>query len=90
MKGEKMTDYWTEEEIELVYTNMTNAEIEQKTGRSKAAVRKMRYKKTGHYVERNRQREIKSMYSPKPYASAYSKKARIIALAQKLGVKLYG
>ena len=85
-----MTDYWTEEEIKLLYTDMTNTEIEQKTGRSSSAVRKKRYQKTGHYVERKKHRDLVKYVNPKPFVSDYNKKARIIALAQKLGVKLYG
>lgn len=85
-----MIDYWSKEEIEMLYSDMTNAEIEQKTGRSKSAVRKMRYKKTGHYVEKNKHRDLIKYVNPKPFVSDYNKKARIIALAQKLGVKLYG
>lgn len=85
-----MNDVRSDEEIALLYTDMTNQEIEQKTGRSRNAVRKKRYQKTHHYVELKRQRELEYNFTPKPFVSEYNKQARIIALAQKLGVKLYG
>ena len=85
-----MTDYWSEEEIEMLFSDMTNEEIEQKTGRSKSAVRKKRYQKTGHYVEKKKHRDLLVHTYPKPFVSEHNGTARIIALAQKLGVKLHG
>ena len=82
-----MNDVWSDEEIALLYTDMSNQEIEQRTGRSKAAVRKKRYQKTHHYVEFKRQRDLGKLITPKPFISEYNKQARIIALAQKLGGK---
>ena len=85
-----MTDYWSEEEIEMLFSDMTNEEIEQKTGRSKSAVRWKRYQKTGHYVEKKNHRDLLVHTYPKSFVSDFNKKARIITLAQKPGVKLFG
>lgn len=83
-----MVDYWTPTEKALLFTELSNKEISDRTGRTESSVRTKRYKETGHYVEKEKQAEPKT--NPSRGMSDYYKKARIIRLAEIIGVKLYG
>ena len=83
-----MVDYWTSAEKALLFTELSNKEIAIQTGRSESSVKTKRYKVTGHYVEKERQAEPKT--NPPPGMSDYCKRARIIKMAEQIGVKLYG
>lgn len=79
---------WTDAELAMLYTNLTNEEIAKEIGRTKKAVRKKRYLITGHYVENEKQRDPMP-----PHISVFDeryKEARILSLAKRMGVKLYG
>lgn len=86
-----MISLWTDEEKDLLYTNMSNQEIADKINRTVKAVKMKRYEETGHYVEAEKQKE--SDYIQKrivPHMDETYKKARIITLCERLKVKLYG
>ena len=86
-----MISLWTDDEIALLYTEMTNNEIAERINRTVTAVKKKRYEETGHYVEAGKQKE--SDYIQKrivPHMDEAYKKARIITLCERLKVKLYG
>lgn len=83
-----MPEIWTEEEMNLIYTEMSDAEIAAQTGRSQTAVRKKRYKEFGHYVEESKQREKRQPVMP--VMSDYRKEARILSMAKIMRVKLLG
>ena len=72
---------WTKEEIGLLWSNKTNKEIAEETGRNFETVRRMRKYYTGFSSEKR--------YTREDMALAYSE-ARIITLARKLGVRIEG
>ena len=82
-----MENRWTKDEIELVYTDMTNEEIAKQIGRSVGAVREKRYRMTGHKVPPC---QVVEKETPKMANGNKDKEWRLIALAKKLGVKLFG
>lgn len=88
MKKMMFENLWTQDEIDMLYTDMTTDEIAEKTHRTREAVESKRYKITGHYVEASKQRESYQMVFIPPVMSKTQKVARIIALADQLGVKL--
>lgn len=79
--------YWTKEEEQLLFTNMTNADIAAAIGRTIRAVEGKRHRMTGHSVEAERQRpnEKERYGGPEP-----TKILRICEMARRLGVKLFG
>ena len=84
-----MVKTWTDDDKALLFSDMSNKEIAEKVHRSVKAVESRRYKLTGHYVETEKQKPPE-LTPRRPVMDDTYKKARIIALAQKLGVKLYG
>ena len=78
--------YWSEEEIKMLKT-MSDEEIVEITGRTLKAVKMKRYREGGHYIAEDRDR----IYRPQSaYESKETRIAKIIMLAKKLGVKLFG
>ena len=88
MKKMMFDNVWTQEEIDLLHTDMSTDEIVEKTHRTREAVESKRYKITGHYVESEKQRQSYQILCVPPVMSKSHKVARIIALANQLGVKL--
>ena len=80
---------WTDDELALLYSDLTNQEIAERISRSANAVRKKRYLVTGHYVEKDKQLTIAPVRTA-PLMSDAHKEARIIGLCERLKVKLYG
>ena len=84
---------WTEEDKALLYTDMSTEEIAEKTGRTYAAIQRMRYDLTGHYVEKDKQHDKQvrpfSRYATQAM-SDIEKEARILHLAKDLNIKLEG
>lgn len=83
---------WTADEIALLKTDMTNAEIAQETGRTLESVKNKRGKVTGHYTSLL---EIRDAYKKTPqvhaeYLDQTAKDGRIIVLAKRLGVRIKG
>ena len=80
MRGNK----WTKEELEMLFTDMPNSIISQRIGKSVPAVRKMRYRWTGHYSE------IRNGLSEEAIMKKYEHEARILDMAKDMRVKLLG
>lgn len=81
-----MGKLWTEEEVKLLDTFLTNEEIAQKIGRTALAVKQKRYRTEhphGTYEE-----GIRIM--PSQVTTKEFRIAKIIERAKKLGVKLLG
>lgn len=89
MTGKK----WTEEETILLWSDMTNEEISEKTGRTMDAVRTKRFNLTGHYTPSDARKGRKAVYvSPvhSEYEDQRTKTNRIIVMASKMGVRIKG
>ena len=84
-----MKNYWTKEEEQMLFTDMTNEDIAAALGRTVKAVQTKRYRMTGRSVEGARQkitrREKEANQKPSP-----TKILRICEMARRLGVKLLG
>lgn len=86
-----MIDKWDENEIAWLTTDLSDEEIAEKIGRSRTAVRKKRYQVTGHYVEDEKQRDIRSLSVVRNlYSDSIVKEARIMKLAESMRVRLMG
>ena len=72
---------WTEEEKEMLYSDMTSREIAIKVDKPIDLVRKVRYYHTGHY-------DAIEMPVGREYISPKEAEARILKLAKDMGVKL--
>ena len=84
---------WEKEEIEMLKSDMTNEEIMKMTNRSEYSVRKKRYEITGHYSfpGKDMTTYVKPKERPRDsFTSGKYKELRLIALAEKLGVRLLG
>ena len=75
---------WTDEEITLLRSDLTNTEIAEKINRTTLSVRDARYHYTGHNVEKAKQRIRPTVINQS------DSEFRIIALCNKLGVKIEG
>lgn len=83
---------WTADEIALLKTDMSNADIAQETGRSIDSVRKKRFEVTGHYTTVLLKRDAykKTTQVNAEYLDQVAKEGRIIVLAKRLGVRIKG
>lgn len=89
MTGKK----WTESEKALLWTDMSNKEICEATGRTMDAVLTKRFNETGHYVppkEARRREYIRTSAANSTWVDEITKVNRIIILAGKLGVRIKG
>ena len=89
MTGKK----WTENETMLLWTELTNKEICEQTGRTMDAVRTKRFNVTGHYTtpsETKRRKYIHVTPVNNALIDKQTKVNRIIAMANKLGVRIKG
>lgn len=82
-EGRKDMNLWTEKEIELLNSKMTDREIAEKTNRSLKAVRMKRYRM-------KKESEIMPKETPGDLMDDTTKEIRILTLCKKLGVKLFG
>ena len=79
---------WTDEEVKLLYSGLTNEEIAYQLHRSLKSVEAKRWRETGHCCEVPGEKLIKE--NPEPWATKERKILRLKALAIRLGVKLLG
>lgn len=83
-----MRERWTSKEMSYLFTNMTNAEIAKKTGRTENAVYRKRYNvlRDGTITS-----DIETFrISPGQYMSQTEKEDRLRLLASKLCLKIGG
>lgn len=84
---------WKKEEIDLLFSDLSNGEIAIRTGRSIEAVRTKRYVITGSHVEPARSGSKHNLISnvpPYQLATPEYKVLRIKDLAKRIGVRLEG
>ena len=83
---------WTANEVALLWTEMTNWEIAQQTGRTPDSVKKKRFSVTGCYTRQSDKRDErkKTIQANTEYIDQLEKEHRIILLAKRLGVRIKG
>lgn len=80
---------WKEEEINMILKGETDEYIMSMTGRSVLAIQSKRYELTGHYRS-DYEPPYKDMPRDVSCRTPEAREARIIILANKLGVRLKG
>lgn len=84
---------WTNEQKKLLFSDMTNAEISEATGRTVTSIKKARYYYTGHEVELAKAKletEERELLKLEREAKRLENEKRLKELCRRLGVRLYG
>lgn len=83
-----MPNLWTQDEVDLLYENLSDKQISEMTGRTREAVRKKRYQLFGHYVETTKWMDKRVI--PHGTDDAIIKEVRLLNMAKQMRVKLLG
>lgn len=83
---------WTREQKDLLFSDMTNEEIAEATGRSLISIKSARYYYTGHQVEPAKALEARerAILMQEQKARRVANEQRLKDLCRQLGVRLYG
>ena len=83
---------WTSEEIDLLFTPMSNKEIQRITGRSIDGILRKRYRMTGHTVEEDNWRDEYDTADEKAIKEyhALRNEEHLKRMCRSLGVRLGG
>lgn len=78
-----MTETWTQEQKDMLFTDMTNEEIAEATGRSIAAVVSRRYQYTGHSTNLDNWKKLTFQSKRVTFGEAH-----LIQTAKRIGAKI--